>query len=133
MTVDREALAALGYRVIDGKNDVVQSGWLAIPPGKPPTVGIGATEDDAWEWAARHAKQRPYPELLDDDESRAILKLAEDLWADLQTNNLGGFSGINRPFWILAHFKQVIEKFGHRDVGLNWSKNQLDAHPDKPA
>lgn len=78
------------------------------------------------------AEERPYPELLDDDESRALLKLAEDLWADLQTNNLGGFSGINRPFWILAQFKHAIEEFGHRDVGLKWSKNQLDAHPDKP-
>lgn len=54
MTVDREKLEALGYRVIDGKNRVVQSGWLAIPPGNPPTVGIGATEGDAWAWAIKH-------------------------------------------------------------------------------
>lgn len=77
--------------------------------------------------------KRPYPELLTDSESKQLLSMAEMLWDDLQSNNLGGFSGINRPFWILAEFKRVIEEFGHRDVGLTWSKNQLDAHPDKPA
>jgi hypothetical protein len=49
------------------------------------------------------------------------------VWADLQADNLGGFSGINRPFWILYKFKTVIETFGRRDVGLSWSNDQLDA------
>lgn len=70
---------------------------------------------------------RPYPELLTPDERKAILAEAEQLWADLQSNNLGGFSGENRPFWILHAFKVVIERYGHRDVGLSWSKNDLDA------
>jgi hypothetical protein len=69
---------------------------------------------------------RPYPELLTSDESRALLTAAENLWEDLQKNNLGGFSGVNRPFYILHKFRRVIEKFGHRDTGLQWSKNDLD-------
>lgn len=75
--------------------------------------------------------QRPYPELLDIDEIENLLRMSEELWEDLQANNLGGFSGVNRPFYILNQFKRVIEEFGHRDVGLNWSKDQLDAQQDK--
>ncbi|MEQ9634590.1 MAG: hypothetical protein RLW68_00750 [Devosia marina] len=75
---------------------------------------------------------RPYPELLTNDERKELLQEAERLWKDLQNNNLGGFSGGNRPFYILHAFKQVIEKYGHRDVGLNWSKDALDAHPNPP-
>jgi hypothetical protein len=71
---------------------------------------------------------KPYPELLTDDERKSLLKDAEWLWEALQKNDLGGYSGGNRPFYILHAFKQVIEKYGHRDVGLNWSKNDLDAH-----
>lgn len=71
--------------------------------------------------------QRPYPELLDNEENRSLLTAAEHLWSDLQGNNLGGFSGINRPFYILHEFRRVIETFGHRDTGLQWSKNDLDA------
>jgi hypothetical protein len=74
----------------------------------------------------------PYPELLTDDERASILRDAEHLWADLQANNLGGFSGGNRPFYILHAFKLAIEKYGHRDVGLNWSKNDLDASLPSP-
>jgi hypothetical protein len=33
--------------------------------------------------------------------------LAERLWKELQENNLGAYSGINRPFWILHYFKIV--------------------------
>ena len=32
---------------------------------------------------------------------------AERLWADLQRDELGGYSGINRPFWIAEQFRQV--------------------------
>jgi len=73
------------------------------------------------------SESRVAPELLSDDESRALLREAEMLWEDLQVNKLGGFSGINRPFYILSVFKRVIEQFGRRDVGLHWSKNDLDA------
>lgn len=76
--------------------------------------------------------QRSYPQLLDSNEQRKLLKMAEDLWTDLQGNNLGEFSGMNRPFYILHEFKRVIEQFSDRDVGLNWSKDQLDNHPEKP-
>jgi hypothetical protein len=75
---------------------------------------------------------RPFPELLDNAETKALLERAEYLWSDLQANNLGGYSGINRPFYILNEFKRVIEEFGNRDVGLNWSKDQLDAHSGNP-
>lgn len=75
---------------------------------------------------------RPYPELLSKEESKRLLTIAENLFDDLMQNQLGGFSGINRPFWILSHFKQVIEEFGHRDVGRHWSKDALEAHPDHP-
>lgn len=78
-------------------------------------------------------ERRPYPELLDGEEGKSLLARAERLWTDLQNNNLGGFAGINRPFFIVAEFRRVIEDFGHRDTGLNWSKDALDAHPDKPA
>ena len=70
---------------------------------------------------------RPYPDLLTPEENRALLTRAEQAWQALQENDLGGFSGINRPFWILAEFKAVIEQFGRRDIGQTWSKNDLDA------
>lgn len=77
-------------------------------------------------------EQRPYPELLDGKEESSLLARAEQLWRDLQDNNLGGFSGVNRPFYIVAEFRRVIEDFGHRDTGLNWSRDDLNAHPEKP-
>lgn len=70
---------------------------------------------------------RQAPELFSKDEKSEILKDAERLWKDLQSNDLGGYSGANRPFYILHAFKEVIEKYGRRDVGLHWSKNDLDA------
>ena len=51
----REELSSLGYRVIDATNQYVASGWAAYPPGDPTYVGITATEDEAWQWAAEHA------------------------------------------------------------------------------
>ncbi len=72
-------------------------------------------------------EDRPDPELLSPDEHAKLQALAEQLWKDLQENQLGGFGGINRPFYILWKFKAVIEEFGHRDVGLGWSKDDLDA------
>lgn len=56
-----------------------------------------------------------------------MLRDAERLWNDLQKNNLGGYSGGNRPFYILHEFKRMIEKYGNRDVGLTWSKDDLEA------
>ena len=73
----------------------------------------------------RESSEREYPKLLSDEEKKDLLKKAEDLWAALQENKLGGFSGINRPFLILNEFKEVIEQFGARDVGLTWSINDL--------
>lgn len=73
---------------------------------------------------------KPFPELLTEEERAKLLFIAETLWRDLEGNELGGYSGVNRPFYILWKFKEVIEEFGHRDVGLTWSKLALDAHPD---
>lgn len=69
---------------------------------------------------------RPPPDLLSPEEAATLQKRAEKLWADLQKNQLGGYSGINRPFYILHEFRDIIERFGGRDVGLHWSKDQLD-------
>ncbi|XUP59943.1 hypothetical protein FS819_023290 [Allorhizobium sp. Av2] len=68
-----------------------------------------------------------FPELLSEDEKKSMLREAEILWKDLEENKLGGFSCQNRPFYIVHAFKCAIEKYGHRDVGLNWSKDALDA------
>ncbi len=69
--------------------------------------------------------ERPYPKLLSDDEKKSLLEKAERLWDDLQEDKLGGFSGINRPLWIVGEFKQVLEEYGKRDVGLEWSVDDL--------
>ena len=76
--------------------------------------------------------ERPYPELLSSEEAKELLSIAENLWTDIQEDELGGYSGVNRPIYIINSFKAVIEQFGRRDVGQHWSKNQLDAHPEKP-
>lgn len=80
--------------------------------------------------------RRP-PELLSAEEREHLLADAEWLWKRLEANDIGGFRGANRPFYILHAFKEVIEKYGRRDVGLGWSKNDLDAlaepAPDQPA
>lgn len=70
-------------------------------------------------------KSRPYPNLLSEDEKQRLLQKAENLWEALQQNKLGGFSGINRPFFILNEFREVIEEYGNRDTGLLWSYNDL--------
>jgi hypothetical protein len=72
---------------------------------------------------------RPPPQLLALEEDRALLTDAEELWRDLQENQLGGFSDGNRPFYIAWQFKRIIEKYGQRDVGLTWSKEELDRLP----
>ena len=77
--------------------------------------------------AEARMKARPYPDLLSKDERKAMLADAEELWRRLVADDLGGYSGINRPFYILHAFKEVIEKYGHRDVGLTWSQNDLEA------
>jgi hypothetical protein len=74
---------------------------------------------------------RPYPELLTDEEQRQIVEMAEQLWADLQSNNLGGYSGINRPFYIANELRRAVEQFGHRDTGLHWTRDQLNAASNK--
>ena len=54
-----------------------------------------------------------------------LLKRAENLWGSLQNNDLGGYSGINRPFWIVSVFREIIEEFGNRDTGYTWSQDDL--------
>lgn len=70
---------------------------------------------------------RPYPQPLTKDEEARLLARAEQLWRDLERNQLGGYSGINRPFWIVGEFKVAIEEFGNRDIGWRWSKNERAA------
>lgn len=54
-------------------------------------------------------------------------EFARHVWSRLQSNDLGGYSGVNRPLYLLWMFKDAIEKWGNRDVGLSWSKEQLEA------
>jgi hypothetical protein len=75
----------------------------------------------------QRVEDRLYPQLFSEEEKQRLLKKAEELWGDLERNKLGGFSGINRPFLILGVFKEVIEEYGGRDVGLNWSYDALRA------
>lgn len=70
---------------------------------------------------------RQLPDLLTEEERKEILSDAENLWRALESNNLGGYSGHNRPFYILHAFKAAIEKYGRRDVGLTWSNDELEA------
>jgi hypothetical protein len=70
---------------------------------------------------------RKPPELLTTDESKELLKHAEQLLKDLLENRLGGFSDGNRPFWIMYEFRTIIEKFGHRDTGMHWTGDQIAA------
>ena len=64
--------------------------------------------------------------LLTNEEKQDLLKHAENLWRTLEENDLGGFSGINRPFWIVGVFREIIEEFGNRDTGLNWSNDDIE-------
>lgn len=73
----------------------------------------------------KELEERPYPHLLSEAETNSLLLKAENLWSALKENKLGGFSGINRPFFILNEFKEIIEEYGCRDVGLTWSYNDL--------
>lgn len=71
-------------------------------------------------------RRRQMTQLLTPDEKKGLLREAEMLWKDLQENNLGGYSGINRPYWIYFQFERMIEKYGNRDVGLTWSPQELE-------
>lgn len=90
-----------------------------------PTIGTVAMGDNT--------SLRKPPELLTEEERKEILAEAELLWKDLQENKLGGFSDGNRTFYILHVLKWTIEKYGRRDVGLTWSKNELDTLSTRPA
>lgn len=69
---------------------------------------------------------RPYPDMLSEAERKQLLADAEYLWKRLEANDIGGYSGINRPFYILHAFKEVIETYGRRDVGLTWTRKELE-------
>lgn len=70
---------------------------------------------------------RPLPEFLTLWERADLLNISERLWRDLQENNLGGYSNGNRPYHILHVLKEVIERYGRRDVGLTWSTDDVEA------
>lgn len=87
----------------------IQATLSSLPPQSAPVEG----------------NERAYPNLLTENEKKELLEKAENLWSTLEENKLGGYTGINRPFLILHEFKEVIEKYGKRDVGLTWSYNDL--------
>lgn len=68
---------------------------------------------------------RQPPELLNEEEKKWLLTLSENMVRDILNDNLGGYSGINRPFHVFHMMEVAIEKLGHRDVGLTWTHNQL--------
>jgi len=67
-------------------------------------------------------------DLLSGEEKRAMLKKAEYLWRRLQANDLGGYSGVNRPFYILNAFMEIIEDYGRRDIGEKHTGYEIEAH-----
>lgn len=94
-------------------------------------MNCAKTTDDAWAILAnklRELSEKPSqdkepikePEFLTKEEAKDMFIEADYLWRDLQENNLGGFSGGNRPFYIVYQFRRIVEKFGRRDTGLTW-------------
>jgi hypothetical protein len=77
---------------------------------------------------AENADIIPNLDLLSPEEKKALLTKAENLWRDLERNELGGYSYGNRPFYILEAFRSAIEDFGKRNTGYRHSKNEIDAH-----
>lgn len=57
-------------------------------------------------------------EPLTSEETTQLREFAEGVWQALVANDLGGFSGINRPFYLVWKFREAIERFGRRDTGL---------------
>lgn len=106
---------------------IVISGEHKNNPATRETIGELAKEIKYLRSMKRESGDRAYPRLLSEDEKKALLKKSEDLLNDLMGNKLGGYEGINRPFWIMSAFKEVIEEYGNRDVGLTWSYNDLKA------
>jgi hypothetical protein len=49
-------------------------------------------------------------------ERKTLLAKSEQLWDDLQRNELGGYSGINRPFHIAEVFKEIAREARARGV-----------------
>lgn len=64
--------------------------------------------------------------LLNTEEQKSLLIAAENLWDELNANKLGGYSGINRPFYIAWKFREVIEKYGHRNIGQKLTGIELE-------
>lgn len=44
------------------------------------------------------SETRALPDLLSEAERKQLLVDAEELWRRLEANDIGGFSGINRPY-----------------------------------
>jgi len=65
------------------------------------------------------------PKILTQQESDWLMKISENLVKDILEDNLGGYSGINRPFHVKHMIEVAIEKIGNRDVGLKCSYNEL--------
>lgn len=70
----------------------------------------------------------PDLDLLSTSERADLLKKAEGLWDRLQSNDIGGYSDANRPFYILACFRDVIEDYGKRNTGWHHSFEAIEKH-----
>jgi hypothetical protein len=63
-------------------------------------------------------------ERLTEEELAALNSYSEVLWYELRDNHLGGYSGVNRPFYLAWKIREAIERFGHRNTGLNTPNEQ---------
>ena len=61
------------------------------------------------------------------EERRQLLQRAERLWQELQDNELGGYSGINRPFYICEVFKEIAAAERARILALLRGPTTLEA------
>lgn len=86
-----------------------------------------ADQPTHWMMIPSPPKETRLIKQLTKEEKEDLLKHAENLWHSLQKkNDLGGYSGINRPFWIVSVFREIIEEFGNRDTGYTWSQDDLE-------
>lgn len=98
MSLEPVSLVEAARAVLKWHSEREQSANMAsppIPPGLFNCLRAALVEGMA---APGETTERAHPTLL---------QRAEQLWKDLQEDNLGGFSGINRPFWIVQAFKEV--------------------------
>lgn len=122
---DTELEAAVAYNNAAKLQHGVYSRLNVLPEGYTSAPPSGDCPMCHQSLIKRELVDRTYPELLTEDEKQALLQKSVDLWNALEENKLGGFSSINRPYFIMHEFKEIIEKYGKRDVGLTWQSIDL--------